>query len=161
MIINTLYVNYNERRTGGEAQDKGPWASRSPEYIDLKVRHLYTQKDDYAEEVKAFFEPKHGEDGYLVTVRYQTGSTFGTTHGKFTFVACYDTYDMARDLAREIQQHYDTGKNRKESYSFTPKTPYDGSLWCSWIGYFERLEDIEVDSYIIRQTRKQNHWRDE
>jgi hypothetical protein len=154
MIVHPLYVNYSESRRGGEAMDDGPWASHEPEYIDLTIKHLYTEKDNYAEEVKAFFEPKVGDDGYLVTARYQTGSTFGTTSGKFVFVACYDTYDMAKELAREIEKHYDTRKNRKESYSFTPKTPYDGKIWCSWIGYFERLEDVEVDSYIIRTHPK-------
>jgi hypothetical protein len=147
-----LYIDYDARRSGGEALSAGPWSDREDEVIDLTVNGVNIKPvESFGESVKTLFTPKVGMDVWLVTVRYSTGDTFGRSLGNYKFITAYDNRDDAESLAREIE------KNNKDDggykFSFIPSTPFpEDSVECSsWTGYFDRLEMVDIEQFTVRK----------
>ncbi len=147
-----LYIDYDARRSGGEALSAGPYADREDEVIDLTVNDVHIKSvESFGESVKTLFTPKVGMDVWLVTVRYSTGDTFGRSLGNYKFITAYDNYEDAKSLAREIEKN-----NKNETgyqFSFVPKTPFpEDSVECSsWTGYFDRLEMVDIEQFTVRK----------
>jgi hypothetical protein len=99
------------------------------------------------------FEP--GEDLHLLTVVYTTGNSFGRSPEML--YECIDIYKdqaLAAEQAKIIRAHYQQAKspvrNRDMSYDdrmqVAIKLGSGEDLVCQgpWLGYFERIEEIEV-----------------
>lgn len=163
-----MIITYYETRTGGEPEDpEDRWTSHAPEYIDWGVRGVFVDepgmsakdkaKSWVVQEVKADFVPKPGDWITLVTVRYQTGSTFGTTHGCWEIIGAYKTSEEAQKMAdliwadenqcRKYEQEMREHQYRKGKKPEVPKNLYEG--YKPWRGYFENLEDIQVESFKV------------
>lgn len=149
-LENKVYIDFDSYREGGEPESDEAYSNRSPEYISLDINDVCIKSvEAFGESVDTLFTPRKGMPVYLVTVRYCTGDTFGYTSGNYKFIACYDNPEDAHSLAKEIQENYDSDNGK---YSFKPTTPYtESEVYCgTWTGYFERLEDIRVDYFILK-----------
>lgn len=152
-----MFLTYRESHTGGIPDDPNDrWSDCSPEYIEWSPRQLFTDRskapDWLVQTVKSNFEPKPGDKVTLTVVRYQTGCTFGTTHGCWEVIGAYKTREEAQKVADtieaddkqwcEFEQAMRVYSYQKKKKPEMPKDLYEG--YKPWRGYFERLEGVEV-----------------
>jgi hypothetical protein len=151
-----LYVDFTatedvEEDTYG---DDGPYTGYRETSTSIDIHSLSRESvETFGEDVEVDDKTFTAKEGYLVVVRYSTGSTFGRERGKYLFIAVFDDLDDAESLAAEIKKDSAAG-NRNDKWTFIPKTPNvayakDG-IHCSWKGYFERLESVDVESLRIK-----------
>ena len=128
-----LFVDYEQVDTD-EAEDDSD--SRDT-YIDVTFLNVYRAMGPDA----PFFyssaivdrKTHESEEVCLVVVRYTTGDTFGTTHGAWAIEGIYSTPTEADKVVQKIQQ----------------KT-YSG--YKPWEGYFERLEEVYIESFATKSV---------
>jgi hypothetical protein len=128
-----IWIEYTTHEEGGDTIDPDDrWSNRTDHNIELQVKKLYKSepkhlffKDSIEVEDLSILEKQYV---YLVVVRYQTGDTFGTSHGNFKFYSVRGTEDEV------IKDRADIEKPRG------PNDPYR-----AWDGYFERLENVEIE----------------
>lgn len=139
-----VYLTYTEDRTGGEANEPGPYASRSPEYIEYSPTNLYSTPKSWHEEIEVDFDPKEflGKDLFLVVVRYSDGDTFGTTYGHWRVIGVYTDVETVSEVEKEIQE---TLKNENKYYYKTNKYV----KFAPWIGYFSGYETTELTKMTL------------
>lgn len=151
-----LYIDFTATEDVDEDTygDDGPYTGYRETSTSIDVRSLHrTPVETFGEDVAVDAKTFNAKEGYLVVVRYSTGSTFGRENGKYLFVAVFADRDDADALAAEIEKDNDNS-SRKDKWTFNPKTPNvayakDG-IHCSWKGYFERLERVDVESLRIK-----------
>lgn len=157
---NQIYLDYRESQSGGEPENpEERWTSHSPLYIRFYPEKLYLKRQNFQETITVSWEPMLDQKVWIVVVRYQSGSTFGTSHGNWTIVGAYLTSEEAEAVASIIAKY--PGKNE---YSFSRKKqkrsdrellekaikPYVGEhFYPSWFGYFERYEGVEVHEMLL------------
>lgn len=121
--------------------------------IELTVNRLCRKTPEpFGEELVVSEKVYESEEAYLVVVRYTTGGTFGQSEGEYRFIGVFKTRKEATALSKEIQKAYDDYKrNNSGKYSFVPETenPNYKEIYCSWHGYFEHLDRIEIHSLGI------------
>lgn len=148
------FLGYTYRRDGGEALEEGRYASHADTHIEFYPRCVYAKNPGVYckhmhDAVLVDFEPTVGSTVWSVVVRYQTGSTFGTIYGEYSIIGIYDSAEKAEAVGKAIRADY---KGRDSSYG-TFKPPYSspnyGNGEC-WKGYFERLEDVDVESLLVK-----------
>lgn len=93
------------------------------------------------ESIEVPFDVGPGDTVYPVIVRYSTGSTFGRTDGLSTVIGAWRTYDQAVEAERLARAA--TGF---DYVTVGSQTFYTGT----WIGYFEYLEDVIIESEVVR-----------
>lgn len=127
-----LYLTYNETSEGGgicEGDENSDWPSHEDEYKTVTWEHLYKKypKKTYCvETVSVDFDPDSIKKAvYVLVVTYQSGDTFGSSHGNWTVIGIYKQETKANKLLNQIN-----------------KDTYQG--YKPWDGYFERLESVEV-----------------
>jgi hypothetical protein len=147
-----LYVNYHsetdvEVDTLGE---DGPYSGFRETSTSLTVRHLSrNSKETFFDDLDVTDEVFKADKAYLIVVRYSTGSTFGRDSGCYKFVAVFASKEDAIKVATEIDTHY---KEKDNGFSFSPsiKNPaYGSTIHCAWVGYFERLESVDIEALAI------------
>lgn len=133
----SVYVIYDEYRSGGdvcEGDEDSRWPNYEDTFIEMNVRSILVSNPNvlYLDkvEVKDADEVEVGQTVYLVTVRYGTGDTFGRTNGAFHFEGAYTSRENANKVSDEIMSD-----------------KYNG--YCPWKGYFEQLECVDVESYVL------------
>lgn len=132
----TLYLTYDESRTGGavcEGQENDPWPSYEDEYTEFTLIRCNKESKNAAwakESLETTFKPEVGSKVWVVVVRYSTGGTFGTTNGAWTILGIYEHLDEAKKV--EASVHDNT---------------YSG--YKCWVGYFESLECVEIESMTV------------
>ena len=132
----TLYLTYDESRSGGEVcegQENDPWPCYEDENIDFSLTRCNKESKNAAwakESIEVTFQPKVGSTVWVVVVRYSTGGTFGRTNGAWTILGIYEHLDEAKKV--EASVHDNT---------------YPG--YKCWVGYFEHLERVEVESMTV------------
>jgi hypothetical protein len=108
-----IYIEYKEKRSGGEAEDESDrWSSRADTNIDYKLVNAYLQKPEscwYFEEFDVECE-ETPKDIYAVVVRYQDGDTFGTSYGNGCIEGVYLDEDTALKVVEFIEN--DTYKEK-------------------------------------------------
>lgn len=137
--MNTLYINYSEGRSGGElceGEENGPYASHEPIWTTFQINGIYTPEtwdnsNWYKEEIQVDFTPNVGMPVYVVIVRYSSGNTFGRVNGCWCIEGVYTSIEEAENIKSKI---------------------YDGTFeeYAPWIGYFEYLEYVDIEFFIIR-----------
>jgi hypothetical protein len=157
-----MFLTYREVRSGGEALNpEQSFSDYAPEYIEWSPRRLFINRpaDEWQiETINTDFEVKPSDKVVLTVVRYQTGCTFGTTHGSWQIIGAYKTREDAQAIADIIQ--VDENKNReyenarREHWYRGEKHPvnlpedlYKG--YKPWRGFFENLENIEVIDMVV------------
>lgn len=80
---------------------------------------------------------------YLVYVLYSTGDSFSHHTGRITFIDMYQTIEEAEKAVKVIEK----GVNDDDKYSinYIDNSGNDAKMYCPWIGYFESLEDVNIE----------------
>lgn len=148
--MSKIYLKYKERVIGGEPESDEQWCNYSDEYTNVTflgfsfentngmTSTLWATSLDIPESV--YKKAKNGAPLHLVVVRYTTGSTFGTSHGRWVIVHVTDDSRKARDISRvlnnssgeEVPSHCNI-----DTYKF-------------WEGYFERYETCEIHTVGLK-----------
>ena len=145
MSMKQLYIDFESRSTtiSDDYGCNGPYTGFRETETTIDVNGLLRESEEtFGETVDVSDETYKADAGWLVVVRYSTGGTFSREHGRYEFVAVFNNVREAKALAKEIQKDNDSSKK----FSFTPQTKnvaYN-EIHCSWKGYFERLENVEV-----------------
>ena len=105
-------------------------------FIEDEHRHYYG--DSHGKELDAL----PGDMVYAVVASYSTGDTFGRDGGQAKVLDFFQNSDLAERL-REVAR-----TNSDYNFEFEGETYY-----APWIGYFERLDKIEVWACSIRPDR--------
>ena len=127
-------------------------------YVQLEDRRLMEEPADGESWTDTFttsipIEP--GEELYLLTVSYTTGNSFGRDPN--THHECIDVYrdqGEAAEQAKTIREHYSRAKSvlKNRDMDYDERTQVKIKLGSGedyvchgpWLGYFERIEEIEV-----------------
>lgn len=105
----------------------------------LKSVHLNKINDLFPETLRLPFEVKKGDVLHFVVVTYSTGNTFGKSSGECCLVSAHLEEYEADIIAKSIEDKTYTEKS----------TVYE--TYESWEGYFERLENVEVISLVVKE----------
>ena len=123
-----IYIDYTSSEKGGEKEEPGKMFSfREPIYIELKINELLktVPSNFWVTELECDSSILNCPNVFLVVVRYQSGNSFGTSHGNFHFFSVRATKEEALKDKEDIEQDKVSG-------------------YKPWKGYFEKLEDIEI-----------------
>lgn len=92
---------------------------------------------------------------YLVSVIYSTGDSFNHHEGVIDYIEMYENEEMAIATRDMIENSYKS-KDKEEKYSVeilnNSGTPY--KISASWVGYFERLEEVRID--CVKEIKYKN-----
>ncbi len=146
-MINVLWGEYSYQSEPGEDTDE-PYSWRGVETTEINdVEAVYSKGEGnpYRGMIRpgAFScEAKPGDTVYAVIVRYSTGDTFGREEGLAICVDVFTDEAKADALAEVIRDHGSDGEFRIN---------HEGvEYYCSWVGYFESLEDVLVETLVVR-----------
>lgn len=118
-----------------------------------------TRSDKEYGDLESSLDIPDGTNVYVVWIEYSSGDSFG--HGIRNDVDTFGVFtsrEAASELARAIDNH-----NRKD-HDYKPlkiKTS-DGQqfdIYPSWLGYFERLDDVHVAEVVMGQKDGGKWWR--
>lgn len=164
-----LYLKYEESSHGGQLYPDEPeeWGNHKPEYVYWRPIALTKNKPSgiFCETIEL---DKIQEKHYLVVVRYETGNSFGTSHGNYTIIKLCDNYEYASRIKEYIQydnEVYYANENqfsekikdeRKEKFPDIYGMFYNEGnsdlMYKKWLGYFEKLEDVEIHEMKVTLT---------
>lgn len=119
----------------------GPW-SRTHNYRGCRVyAGDWSQgSTTYRKSLEVDFDVVPGTVVYPVLVEYRTGDSFGQSYGNIELVAIFNSLELAEGLRSTIL-HYDYGYDLE----------YEGeTYYACWRGYFERLEQVHVETEVVR-----------
>lgn len=151
--IKVLYDSHGYRTDApSDEYDEGvPYSYRGATGASISVNGIEVVEDGWLD-LPTEFEIEPGVQYYLLYAVYETGDSFGRDGGNTEWIGLYRDYDLAEEQARKIEAHangYDRrGSGGVDAYSV--KIVSDGGkeyqLHTPWNGYFERLEDLRVES---------------
>jgi hypothetical protein len=122
----------------------GDWESRSTyEGCRVFVGNYSDGPANYRSSIKVDFEVTPGMVVYPVLVIYGTGNSFGNSSGNVHLVDVFDDIGKARGLKAAIKESAQTSQYE---FIYKDKEYYAGY----WTGYFERLEDVIVETEVVR-----------
>lgn len=83
---------------------------------------------------------------YLLWASYDTGDSFGRDGGKAEFIDLFQDHERAQAALKVLQQA--TDDSFEGSYIRDDGTPI--KIYVPWVGYFESLNYITVESVYVR-----------
>ncbi len=129
------FVSYSREPIEDDEWDNGDseyeWTLNSVRLFEDYLSFVKKQNTYYYSVLQVPFQPKLGQEVYVVCVRYDTGSTFGRVNGKGTVVGIYETLAEANKIKEQID-----------------KDEFEG--YCEWKGYFENFQGCDIETMIIR-----------
>jgi hypothetical protein len=146
-MSNSLYVEVNNptRYHYREQKEWGRWKEHNTfEGCRVYVSDFSKDNASYRSSTDVDFEVTTGMIVYPVFVIYGTGDSFGHSTGNVQLVDVFDDAQKARGLEDAIRKA--TYENYKYTFEYAGKKYYAGS----WTGYFERLEDVVVETEVVR-----------
>lgn len=101
------------------------------------------------------------EDGpvdrlYMVWCRYETGDSFGRDTGKAEWVSLHRDLEVAEKNAMRIREHdrrNGTGSRSSSTVKLLTDEGKEYDCYTPWVGFFERLEDIIVQSVDVLEEK--------
>jgi hypothetical protein len=140
-----LFIEFTAREETirDDRGDGGPYSGYRESETHLEVHGLHRKPvESFGESLDVDDAVYRSSEGWLVVVRYKTGSTFGSQRGCYSFIAIFKNRAAAKTLADELEK--DNAHSKK--FTFLPKTknPAYDEIHCSWKGYFERMEYVDV-----------------
>ena len=107
------------------------------------------------------YKPEEGKLYYLLYVTYSTGDSFHREDGRISFVDLYRTREEAEENVKLMREHYEKARDRRferiKKEKFNPYSVelknHEGNVFsfhCPYVGYFERLSSIEVESVYLK-----------
>lgn len=128
-----------------DGEQYGDWREEySYEGLAVYKSSLQGEFGVYTRSIDTDFEPEVGQVVYPVVVLFGTGNSFGNSSGNVHIVGVYDNQDKAERLRKAIQDTYSSG--REPSFDFEG----ENINAYTWTGYFESLENVFVESEIVR-----------
>jgi hypothetical protein len=140
-----VYLEYEERRSGGEPLGDGPYCDHADEHVDFRPIALGVNRSQYSwrnETISVDFDPKVGQDVDMIVVRYSTGSTFGRIIGVWQMIGVYESHQEALRIRHNIEEHHKEPDKLKELLG--------KDFYPSWLGYFERFMHVELHCMRLR-----------
>jgi len=141
--VNKLYLIFSETHTQGSNHSPGdgsPYSGYRDSHCNVQFESILSQMPHSSVHLEVDFSPVPGMDVYLVVPRYSTGGTFGGETGRWEVHKICLTEEAARATKQAIYKEYDVYKadklnpsRRRKDYESRP-----------WMGYFERLETVEI-----------------
>jgi hypothetical protein len=92
------------------------------------------------------FKPEPRKQYFLVYCLYTTGDSFGWDSGIIEFIGLYEDRDLADATKKRIENHYKDAKKRDSPVEVYNSKGELYSISAPWIGYFESLDDVVVES---------------
>lgn len=107
------------------------------------------------------FDPVADRDYYLLSVRYSTGDSFSRHRGKMEHIMLHADLDLAKANAKHLREFHERGENDPQmdyeaKWNTTIKLDNGEDLpvsTMSWTGYFERLEEVIVETVRLNGGR--------
>lgn len=159
-------VNYSSYSTVTRESDPDEAYDADDISNDFNVQSIEPDSENFTLVVP--FDLVEGETYYLVTVRYGTGDSFHHEDGCHEMIDLFRTKNTAEACALAIKNHYEIakhgGKNSSDipipkswdAYSLTYQDDlgHKKTVHASWTGYFEGLEDVQIDTLIYQPNFK-------
>lgn len=97
-------------------------------------------------DISTTFDIDPNKTYYLVSVIYSTGDSFNHHEGKIDYIEMYETAEQAMETKKTIEEKYNK-KDKEDRYGVDIKNNAGTSyrISASWVGYFERLEEVRID----------------
>jgi broad specificity phosphatase PhoE len=159
--LTTVYVHKYENYVGGgeicEGQENDSWPSHEPKQVDSGIEKVTLARAGLDYDTFDLVLPKD-KTVWVVSVKYSTGDTFGSSHGHLAIAGVYATKDEADYVAETIQltdQESNAGKWGRPEAKFDEATKARLKAWRQdtqyfpWEGYFESIESVDVGSYEV------------
>jgi hypothetical protein len=147
-----LKINFVGSSHGGEPLTDEEFSDREDEVNNYtihsvsigsnKKHHTFYDELDFPVD----YEVKKGDTVFIVVVTFEDGDTFGRSYGNVCVVDIFTNEEEAETLASIISD--DEKKCDKDDIlDRKAKRSYEG--YAPWDGYFERLENVEVQKFIV------------
>ncbi len=149
-----LNINFIGSSHGGEPLTGELFSDREDEVNNYTIHSVSIATDEkkkhhtfYDElDFPVDFEVKKGDVVFIVVVTFEDGDTFGRSCGNVCVVDIFKDEKEAETLASII--YGDEKKCDKDDlFDRQAKRSYKG--YAPWHGYFERLENVEVQKFIV------------
>jgi hypothetical protein len=103
--LTTVYVHKYENYVGGgeicEGQENDSWPSHEPKQVDSGIEKVTLARAGLDYDTFDLVLPKD-KTVWVVSVKYSTGDTFGSSHGHLAIAGVYATKDEADYVAETI-----------------------------------------------------------
>ena len=135
-----------------EADPEDSWGADDTA-TDWTVNGISLSDQDSQYALEPDFDVEVGDTVYVVYAVYSTGDTFHHASGAYLEVL---SFHKNGDLAHQNASGARERSNRESAYTMT--ITYDSgaqvSRHCPWDGYFESLDYIQVDSFVVTGMSK-------
>lgn len=144
-----IFVKYDTRcyTDYHDGEEYGSWEKSGDFWVD----GVYSRKNGYGyEEFDTTFKAKIGDRVYVLWIKYGTGDSFGHESGRGEIMWVFKNVKVAEAAAkawREQTEHY--RENHEYSVVFEDDNGDEVKLSNPAAGYFESLESVNVDSFLI------------
>lgn len=132
-----------------EEEQWGSWSSDS-----FWTFHGVSKGGDYPD-IASTLDINPGELCYVVWVQWGSGDSFGHGSGEYAeAVGIFKERGSAEELADAVRNlhNFECGKKKQDGDGYCLDTS-DGQHFedgfCSWRGYFESLEDVNIEPCIL------------
>lgn len=141
------YDSYSENTRESNEDDAWDRGDTDTSWTFLGV-NLTQHDSQYALPVEDDIKP--GDTVYVVTAVYSTGDTFGHDAGHcMEFIS----YHKNSEIAYRNKKNIEAGLNKDKAYNYTIELDNGNTVsrYCPWDGYFESLDYVEVNEFIVKE----------
>lgn len=148
-------VDHNDGDQSGEPYSYRGTTSTSWDIRGLKLIEDPNDRSYYVRETtNVGFEPVRGELYHLLYAIYSTGDSFGHDEGRcLEVIGVYKDRDIAKENLHRLELGKPEAKGEFGSMQVLLKmegTNKQQPYYRPWMGYFERLDRLEVESFELR-----------
>lgn len=131
---------YSEERYGDWSEDS------SYEGCSVYQKGSFGKIGAYTTAKEVDFDVQVGMIVFPVIVVYSSGNSFGRSTGEVAVAGVYDTPEKAKKIADAIQANSEIGRNAEYTIKVDDEEVYCGA----WVGYFECLESVHVETEVVK-----------
>lgn len=155
MSVRISYEKWTYQTSEGEPDVE--WGNRPDTHTEISnIRATYVETDVKVDPSSWGFGPdfgcaaKPGERVWVVIARYSTGDTFGNDTGCAEVMDVLDDAESAERLAEQFRS-YNPRRGKNGEIPFRMKGEAEVPYYIPWVGYFESLEGIYVESCVVER----------
>lgn len=149
-----IYLQYSSTSVGGEREDDSEWPTYSPVYKTFTPEHIYLTERSFQETIEIGWKPKTGNKVWILVVRYSTGDTFSSSHGNWKIIDGYKNQMDATRIGQIIRDNPTDQNVLQEKLKKDKLGENFKHFYAVWVGYFDRLEDVEIHEMTIEDISK-------
>jgi hypothetical protein len=144
--------SWDTRPAANDGWDNGDTAGRVSEVVAF----VETKPDVYGtgdSRTKDMDGVGAGDTVWAVVADYESGSTFGRSGGHAQVLDMFTTLEEAEGLLAAAQAEPEKDAEGRVAWSDLYSFEYNGESYSrSWVGYFERLQEITVWELVVRRN---------